>query len=84
MESSPATSVHERNADQGHDDHHGPDADGGVLGVGLTQPCGDEQVGGVVEHGVDAGQLLRQLHDNGDGEWHPEGGGAEQLPQCDL
>ena len=80
MECSSSTSIHKRDADKGHDDHDGPDADGCVLGVSLTQPRGDEQVGRIVEHCIDAGQLLTQLHDNGDGERHPEGGGAEQLP----
>ena len=50
----PAAPVHERDGDQRHQNHHRPDADGGVLGGGLAQPRGDEEVSGVVEHGVDA------------------------------
>ena len=52
MKSSPTTAVHERYGDQGHQHHHDPDTDGGVLGGCFTQPGGDEEIGGVVEDRV--------------------------------
>ena len=65
MQAAASALVHEGNGDEGHDDHDGADADGGVLGVRLGQARRDEQVGRVVEDGVDPGQLLRQLQDVG-------------------
>ena len=52
--------VHERDGHEGHEDHDGADADGGVLGRGLAQTGCDEQVGRVVEDRVDPRQL-RQI-----------------------
>ena len=50
MERPPAAPVHQRDGDQCHDDHDGPDADRRELGVRLAQTRSDEQVRRVVEH----------------------------------
>ena len=53
VESPPSTLIHQGDGDEGHDDHDGADANGGVFGVGLRQAGRHEQVGRVVEDGVD-------------------------------
>ena len=60
MQRPPSTSVHQRYGDKRHENHHGPDPDGGVLGGGLAQTSCDEQIGRVVEDRVDPREL-RQI-----------------------
>ena len=72
MKGSPTTAVHQGNRDERHQHHHDPNTDGGVLGRGFAQSRGDEEVGGVVEDGVYPGELLGELHHDGDGQRHPQ------------
>ena len=53
----PASPVHERDGDEGHDDHDGTNADGGVLSLVLDDARLQEEVRRVVEDRNHSGQL---------------------------
>ncbi len=60
MECSPACPIHEWDGDESHDDHDGPDADGGVLRLLLDDARLQEEVCRVVEDRYHARQLLKE------------------------
>ena len=79
VEGPSAAAIHQRYRHQRHENHHRTDAYCGIFGRRFTQSRRDEQIGGVVEDSVDAGQLLRQLHHNGNRQRHAQRRRAQQL-----
>lgn len=84
MQRPPPRSVHQHDGHECHDNHHHAHADCRIFGPLFTQAGRRENVGGIVEDGIDARQLLRQLHDNADHERLLQNGIAKQLESGDL
>ena len=56
--------LYEGDFDEGHGDHDGIHAEGGILANWAADPPVPEETGQVVEHGIDSWQLMREVHDD--------------------